>query len=258
MAVHEKTILNNPFHAFTEFLFRQRGLLFGVILLVALVCFEAFNYSTTQFALADILGDFDFLGIKWATILAISFCGIDFAGVARLFTPEDRNQPNQELWFLFGAWIIAATMNSLLTWWGVSIALSHRQIASTAFIDASLIIQGVPVIIAIIVWVTRFLLISTFAISGSRIFTLAADGSDPYTLPNSDGYRSLAGTRTGVQPSRNMLPNGSRTFSTRTPIYRGTRSEPEYSSDQVISPEPTYHNLNAKPRSSTSTAAKKL
>jgi hypothetical protein len=257
MAVHEKSIFTNPFHAFTVFLFRQRGLLFGVILLVALVCFEVFNYSTTQFALADILGDFEFLGIKWATILAISFCGIDFAGVARLFTPEDHNQPYQELWFLFGAWIIAATMNSLLTWWGVSIALSHRQIASTEFLDASLITQGVPVVIAIIVWVTRFLLISTFAISGSRIFSLAADSVETYPLPQAEGYRSLAGDRTTATPTR-LIPSGSRSFSSRTPAYRASRSEPEYSAEPAAPLEPSYHSLNARPRNSSPAASKKL
>ncbi len=66
----------------------QRGLLFGTIIIAALLAFEFFNYSTTEFALHDLLGDLEFLGIAWATILAIAFCGIDFAGIARLFTPE--------------------------------------------------------------------------------------------------------------------------------------------------------------------------
>ena len=65
-----------------------RGLLFGAIIITALLAFEIFNYSTTDFALSDLLGDLSFIGIAWATILAIAFCGIDFAGIARLFTPE--------------------------------------------------------------------------------------------------------------------------------------------------------------------------
>ena len=35
----------------------QRGAIFGGILFVALLSFEIFNFSTTQFALLDILGD---------------------------------------------------------------------------------------------------------------------------------------------------------------------------------------------------------
>ncbi|MCK5314338.1 MAG: hypothetical protein KAJ53_04415, partial [Anaerolineales bacterium] len=93
--------------AVSRFSFR-RGLAFGLIIISALLAFELFNYSTTEFALSDLLGDLDFAGISWATILALAFCGIDFAGIARLFTPEEgANEPN-EVWYLFGAWLLAA------------------------------------------------------------------------------------------------------------------------------------------------------
>jgi len=65
----------------------RRGLAFGVIIVSALLAFEIFNYSTTDFALADLLGDLEFIGFRWSTILALAFCGIDFAGIARLFLP---------------------------------------------------------------------------------------------------------------------------------------------------------------------------
>ena len=66
----------------------SRGLMFGLLIIGALLAFEAFNYSTTEFALSDLLGNLRFAGVRWATILSIAFCGIDFAGIARLFTPE--------------------------------------------------------------------------------------------------------------------------------------------------------------------------
>ena len=66
----------------------ERGAAWGMMIIAALMAFEIFNFSSTDFALRDVLGDLRFLGIRWATILAIAFCGIDFAGVARLFTPE--------------------------------------------------------------------------------------------------------------------------------------------------------------------------
>ena len=77
----------------------RRGAVFGMILLAALLAFEIFNYSTTDFALTDLLGaNLTFAGMRWATILSLAFCGIDFAGIARLFTPcsllrKGRNNP---------------------------------------------------------------------------------------------------------------------------------------------------------------------
>ena len=47
----------------------SRGLSFGVIIITALLAFEIFNYSTTDFALTDLLGDLKFVGVRWATIL---------------------------------------------------------------------------------------------------------------------------------------------------------------------------------------------
>src|SRR5512136_241975 len=87
----------------------RRGAFFGAILLLAWFAFEAFNYSTTDFALTDMLGaNLNFLGIRWATILSIAFCGIDFAGIARLFiTGKEINEP-KEAWYLFSAWLLAA------------------------------------------------------------------------------------------------------------------------------------------------------
>ncbi|HEX2981861.1 MAG TPA: hypothetical protein VHO48_16495, partial [Anaerolineaceae bacterium] len=105
---------------FSDFLSRsrlQRGMAFGVIIIAALIAFEIFNYSTTEYALSDLLGDLRFAGVRWATILALAFCGIDFAGIARLFTPEEGAEEPTEVWYLFGAWLLAATMNAMLTWW---------------------------------------------------------------------------------------------------------------------------------------------
>ena len=48
------------------------------------VAFEIFNFDTTEFALQS-YWEASFLGLQWATILAIAFCAIDFAGLARIF-----------------------------------------------------------------------------------------------------------------------------------------------------------------------------
>jgi hypothetical protein len=151
----------------------KRGLLFGLLIISALVSFEVFNYSTTEFALLDLLGDLRFLGLRWATILAIAFCGIDFAGIARLFTPEQGAEEPAEVWYLFGAWILAATMNAALTWWGVSIAiLNHSSLGNEVLARESLI-RIVPIFVALMVWLIRILIIGTFSVAGDRLFSQA-------------------------------------------------------------------------------------
>src|SRR6186997_621379 len=109
---------------------QKRGLIFGVIITFALLAFEIFNFSSTQFALQDILGTLTFGPFEWATILALAFCGIDFAGIARIFTPEKGRDEPKEVWYLFGAWFLAAAFNAILTWWGVSVAIVSHASAS--------------------------------------------------------------------------------------------------------------------------------
>src|SRR5512132_1382846 len=108
----------------------NRGAAWGMMIIGALLAFEVFNFSTTQFALRDVLGDLTFAGFRWATILAIAFCGIDFAGIARIFTPQQGRDEPAEVWYLFGAWLLAAAFNATLTWWGVSVAIVNHSSAA--------------------------------------------------------------------------------------------------------------------------------
>jgi hypothetical protein len=162
------------FSPFLKRLTRQRGALFGGILLVAWFAFEAFNYSTTDFALTDMLGaDLRFAGIRWATILSIAFCGIDFAGIARLFTPQQGRDEPKEVWYLFGAWLLAAAMNAVLTWWGVAVAVRSHQELSTLVVGRKTIEMVVPVFVAFMVWMIRVLIIGTISMAGDRLFSFA-------------------------------------------------------------------------------------
>ena len=79
----------------------RRGLAFGSIIIVALIAFEMFNYSTTEYALSDLLGGLSFFGIKWSTILAIAFCGIDFAGIARTDIEQQSKVKNESSIYRF-------------------------------------------------------------------------------------------------------------------------------------------------------------
>ena len=151
-----------------------RGMVFGGILVGALLAFEIFNYSTTDFALTDLLGhDLKFAGMRWATILSIAFCGIDFAGIARLFTPEQGRDEPAEVWYLFGAWLLAAIMNAMLTWWGVSIAILNHDTLGNAVISRETLLRVVPIFVALMVFLIRVLIIGTFSVAGERLFSQA-------------------------------------------------------------------------------------
>ena len=108
--------------------------------------------------------------MRWATILAIAFCGIDFAGSARLFTPEGRVGEDRDAWYLFAAWLIAATMNALLTWWGVSIAIANHETLGNAVIARQTLLKVVPIFVALMVWLLRVLIIGLFSVAGERYF----------------------------------------------------------------------------------------
>ena len=159
-------------HWFTDRLRNQlqRGSIFGFIIIGALVAFEIFNYGTTEFALHYLLGDLQFAGIGWSTILALAFCSMDFAGIARLFTPEKARKDSITVWYLLGAWFLAATMNAMLTWWAVSLALLGHHGLGNELLGRESLVSGVPIFVAVLVWLIRVLIIGTFTMTGERLF----------------------------------------------------------------------------------------
>ncbi|WP_420645656.1 hypothetical protein [Candidatus Leptofilum sp.] len=141
----------------------------GVILVVALVAFELFNFDTTRYALGNLLGDVRFAGVGWATILAIAFCAIDFAGLARLFTPErGKNEPTA-VWYLMGAWLLGATMNAVMTWWAISLTLLSHDFGNEV-LSREQLLRWVPFFVATLVWLTRILFIGAISVAGEYMF----------------------------------------------------------------------------------------
>jgi hypothetical protein len=235
---------DNRFNSFFPRIKMRRGLLFGVIILAALLAFEFFNYSTTVFALRDLMGELEFLGIEWAIILAIAFCGIDFAGIARLFTPEVGNNEPNEVWYLFAAWMLAATMNALLTWWGVSIPILNHQSQGDAVVSNQMLLKVVPIFVAVMVWLIRVLIIGTISVSGDRLFSQA-------------DQRAYPGQRTAI-PARTLGNSASLPLSkpqaAASAAFKPSPKPSAIAESSYAMPEPTYHplSMNARPpRSST-------
>lgn len=147
----------------------QKGLLYIVVIVMALMAFEVFNFGTTDYALTDLLGSLEIFGIRWATLLSIAFCAIDFTGIAKLFSPQTEKKENGSGWYMFSAWILAATMNAILTWWGVVMAMENHSVLSTAILDASFVGKAFPIFIALMVWVIRILLIGSLSKHEDRL-----------------------------------------------------------------------------------------
>ena len=143
----------------------SRRRIIGVLLMMALLAFETFNFDTTRYALEDLLGGVRFLGVSWASILAIAFCSIDFAGLARLFTPEQPDKDPNAAWYLMGAWLMGATMNAVMTWWAVSLTLLNHEFGNE-ILSREQLLYSVPIFIAALVWLTRILFIGAFSVAG--------------------------------------------------------------------------------------------
>ena len=261
------------------------SLVMALIILTALMAFEIFNYSTTDFALRDLLGNLTFAGVRWSTILSIAFCGIDFAGIARLFTPDQGSEEPKEVWYLFGAWLIAATMNAILTWWGISMAIVSHSVQSTAVIEASTLTKIVPIFVALMVWVIRILIIGSLSMASDRMLRAGirpsrssqrGSGESTYErrsaspAVNAAPRPASSNARSASRPAPAPLPRPTASVPRpaapaprpaapaprpATPAPRPTAPEPRRAYDPFddfppdpIRPEPSYHSLTAAPR----------
>jgi hypothetical protein len=182
----------------------------GLILVVALLAFELFNFDTTRFALDNLLGDVRFAGVGWATILAIAFCAIDFAGLARLFTPERGQDEPTAVHYLMGAWLLGATMNAIMTWWAISLTLLSHDFGNEV-LSREQLLRWVPFFVATLVWLTRILFIGAISVASDYMFdlpTLSKQVQKAKQLPAS--------------PQLNRAPRGGRPFRPNTVPMRAS------------------------------------
>lgn len=240
--------------------------LFVGIIVTALVAFEVFNFGTTSHALRDLLGDLRFVGLHWSAILALAFCGIDFAGIARLFTPEQGVNEPKEVWYLFGAWLLAATMNAILTWWGVSMAVAGHTVQSSNIISAQTIATVVPIFVAVMVWVIRILIIGTLSLAVDRLLhpgveqhPMIEEMLPRHAVPNTRMPQATqrmipAATINSAVGRPTPQPRSIPSTTNRMSHAAAPREEMDYipeSTARVTRPEPTYHSLSARPQVNT-------
>ena len=219
----------------------SRGAAWGLMIVGALLAFEIFNFSTTEFALHDVLGDLTFATLRWSTVLAIAFCAMDFAGIARIFTPEQGRDEPAEVWYLFGAWLLAACFNATLTWWGVSVAIANQASSSGAsLVGDDALTRVVPVFVAVMVWLIRVLIIGTLSVAGDRLFSTGASPSA--------SQRSYGSAAVRPQVAQVAVRSASPLERPRAQVFRpAPKTSPVPTFDRA---EPTYQNigLEAAPR----------
>ena len=229
----------------------NRGAAWGMMIIGALLAFEIFNFSTTQFALRDVLGDLTFAGMRWASILAVAFCGIDFAGIARIFTPEQGADEPKEVYYLFGAWFLAAAFNAILTWWGVSVAIvSHASASGGAVVSTTTMTKVVPIFVAAMILLIRVLIIGTFSLAGDRLFTTDTrrtsynSNYNNYSRPAQEPTYRPAQSQPLIRPASTLnRPVQSQSAQGNTGTFHPAPKTNNPQQSSFARQEPTYHNV---------------
>jgi hypothetical protein len=237
----------------------NRGAAWGMMIIGALLAFEIFNFSTTQFALRDVLGDLTFAGMRWASILAVAFCGIDFAGIARIFTPEQGADEPKEVYYLFGAWFLAAAFNAILTWWGVSVAIvSHASASGGAVISTAAMTKIVPIFVAAMILLIRVLIIGTFSLAGDRLFTTDTRRATSYNTNTTyhnprpaqeQTYRPVQSQpiiRPASTLNRPVQSQSAQSAQGNTVTFRPAPKTNPPQQSSFVRQEPTYHNIHGQ------------
>ena len=145
---------------------------------------------------------------------------------------QGRDEP-AEVWYLFAAWMLAAVMNAMLTWWGVSIALLNHQSLGNAVVERATLLKVVPIFVAVMVWLIRVLIIGTLSIAGDRIFSQVDLRKPVSRSAKKTTYASQQ--RTSPRPAAtgrsSSLPRG---------VTRGVSAASYNSYRPAPKPEPTY------------------
>ncbi len=201
-----------------------RGALWLLILLSALAAFELFNFATTEYALGTFFGGQSALGaVRWATILAVAFCGIDLAGLSRLSTRGSAwRHASKEDWLLTAAWFFGALMNAAMTWWAVAATLAANPGLGNELVTRQQILQIVPLAVAGLVWLTRVTLIGSIA-GGSDHLLSGSPRRDMHAGATISGTaRSLEAARSGNPSLPRPVENPAHASSARASSVRST------------------------------------
>jgi len=176
---------------------------YTLIMVAALIAFECFNFSTTDFALQGMFGEMGMGALRWSTILSLAFCGMDLAGITKLLS-NPRSESGRASWYLLGAWVLAASMNAGLTWWGVSIAIYNQPADSMLVLDPITFVTAIPLLVSFGVWLICILII------GALVFSFDPRNNRQAEKPAHSQKRTF-----GFSDNRQAVPSGYKPLNTQ-------------------------------------------
>jgi hypothetical protein len=185
---------------------KNKSLIFFFVLLAALICFEIFNFDAARTGLRYFMGTRTFMGIEWVMWLAMAACAADMIGMIRIFT-EETNFKKESTFVIAatGVWILAATINSVLTWWTTTLIVLDANVGNQVLSQETLI-KAFPLLVAIFIWLLRIGLVATLASLGDKaLHSIKLPAKKPSIAPTT-GYRPMPTSgmpiRTSAMPLR--------------------------------------------------------
>jgi len=140
--------------------------------------------------------------------------------------------------------MLAAVMNAMLTWWGVSIAILNHQTLGNAVVARATLLRVVPIFVAIMVWLIRVLMIGTISIAGDRLFS--QETSRKTSRRTAQQPQRQTNNRSNGQNRLRSIPTlGNRSVPVRRGVsassYRpAPKPETQYGREPQQSQEPEY------------------
>jgi len=184
----------------TSLFTRHKKTIVALMLMVAMVGFELFNFATTEAALDYFLGGAMMFGVTWAMLIAIPACLVDFAGLSRIFTPQKGKEEPIGVYLTYGGWFVAAILNAGLTWFGVLSIMVTIPGLGNEVVSRDTLLSWVPIGIATFVFLIRVSLIGALNVAGEKWESKAT----PFKLPSF----KFPGKKSAFPPLTRPVPNG--------------------------------------------------
>ncbi|OGG01493.1 hypothetical protein A2Z33_00415 [Candidatus Gottesmanbacteria bacterium RBG_16_52_11] len=152
-----------------------RGFWLGLLINFCTLAFALFVFIVSSFALNNLMGEMEFAGIFMANIFAIALALLDYAGISRLYVPDDGDPRSKRyaIYLLIG-WLVCALVVWVLTWWSVLVILLDKTDFAPFIKNPEINLVAfrlAPITIAEVVFLTRILLYAAVSRSGARLFT---------------------------------------------------------------------------------------
>lgn len=229
IAYRHQHAVRESYNPIAEFI---RGLDVALVLGLALVAFEFLSFEMSRYGLNGLLSGANFAGFGWATILAVAFCCIDFAGLLRFFMAKNGQSEPAESWYWMGAWLLGATLHALLAWWATSLILVNFNSGSSGNVSTGLI-AVLPVSIAVLVWIARILFIGAFTFAGRQ------EHNKVSVRPVRSSSSSIGTKKALPTLSSELEQRGLRLIVTDQPVYQYQEKPPVKVGSSKLVDEPT-------------------